>query len=209
MSVHYLCLVRKWWHCCYCWSVFCRFTWQNKQMYLLPPSMTETEMCKSNLHIVQQPSVTFSPCWTTVHWPKNKIKFYLSCTFDYDKIRLKVLHINEKIMLFFFPPAFIQWDLPARAGGRGRLWVSGGRHQAGGPAFVSTGETNRTVAWRLVTDIFSWRWHLAVRCLPQACSHCRKKGACVGCSVKSCRKMVHLPCSRAQRFLCQFTGLFP
>ncbi|XP_075883846.1 G2/M phase-specific E3 ubiquitin-protein ligase [Nelusetta ayraudi] len=41
------------------------------------------------------------------------------------------------------------------------------------------------------------------------CSHCKKKGACVGCCVKSCRKKIHFACSRGERFLCQFTGLFP
>ncbi|XP_026194631.1 G2/M phase-specific E3 ubiquitin-protein ligase isoform X2 [Anabas testudineus] len=41
------------------------------------------------------------------------------------------------------------------------------------------------------------------------CSVCKKKGACVGCNVRSCRKMVHFPCGRKQKFIFQFTGLFP
>ncbi|KAM9341595.1 G2/M phase-specific E3 ubiquitin-protein ligase [Symphorus nematophorus] len=41
------------------------------------------------------------------------------------------------------------------------------------------------------------------------CSCCKKKGACVGCYVRSCRKMVHFPCGRKQKFISQFTGLFP
>ncbi|XP_028251337.1 G2/M phase-specific E3 ubiquitin-protein ligase [Parambassis ranga] len=41
------------------------------------------------------------------------------------------------------------------------------------------------------------------------CVICKKKGACVGCNVKSCRKMVHFPCGRKKMFVSQFTGLFP
>nr|XP_020442049.1 G2/M phase-specific E3 ubiquitin-protein ligase isoform X2 [Monopterus albus] len=41
------------------------------------------------------------------------------------------------------------------------------------------------------------------------CYSCKKKGACVGCSIRSCRKMVHFPCGRKQEFIFQFTGLFP
>ncbi|XP_038585264.1 G2/M phase-specific E3 ubiquitin-protein ligase [Micropterus salmoides] len=41
------------------------------------------------------------------------------------------------------------------------------------------------------------------------CSCCKKKGACVGCNVRSCRKMAHFPCGRKQKFISQFTGLFP
>uniref|UniRef100_A0A3B4ZLE1 G2/M-phase specific E3 ubiquitin protein ligase n=1 Tax=Stegastes partitus TaxID=144197 RepID=A0A3B4ZLE1_9TELE len=42
-----------------------------------------------------------------------------------------------------------------------------------------------------------------------SCCVCKKKGACVGCNVRSCRKMVHFPCGRKQMFVSQFTGLFP
>ncbi|XP_061741980.1 G2/M phase-specific E3 ubiquitin-protein ligase isoform X2 [Nerophis ophidion] len=41
------------------------------------------------------------------------------------------------------------------------------------------------------------------------CCVCKKKGACVGCNVASCRKMVHFPCGRQQQFISQFTGQFP
>ncbi|KAM9708988.1 G2/M phase-specific E3 ubiquitin-protein ligase [Menidia menidia] len=41
------------------------------------------------------------------------------------------------------------------------------------------------------------------------CFGCKKKGACVGCNVRSCRRMVHFPCGRKQMFISQFTGLFP
>uniref|UniRef100_A0A3Q4BEQ2 Uncharacterized protein n=1 Tax=Mola mola TaxID=94237 RepID=A0A3Q4BEQ2_MOLML len=41
------------------------------------------------------------------------------------------------------------------------------------------------------------------------CGYCKKKGACVGCNVRSCRKTVHFPCGRKQGFISQFTGLFP
>ncbi|XP_036398859.1 G2/M phase-specific E3 ubiquitin-protein ligase [Megalops cyprinoides] len=41
------------------------------------------------------------------------------------------------------------------------------------------------------------------------CSLCKRKGASVGCSIKSCRKMVHLPCGIKGEFIFQFTGLFP
>ncbi|XP_029316474.1 G2/M phase-specific E3 ubiquitin-protein ligase [Cottoperca gobio] len=40
------------------------------------------------------------------------------------------------------------------------------------------------------------------------CSSCKKKGACVGCNVRSCRKMVHYPCGRSNLFISQFTGNF-
>uniref|UniRef100_A0A8C2XFB8 G2/M-phase specific E3 ubiquitin protein ligase n=1 Tax=Cyclopterus lumpus TaxID=8103 RepID=A0A8C2XFB8_CYCLU len=41
------------------------------------------------------------------------------------------------------------------------------------------------------------------------CCGCKKKGACVGCNVRSCRRMVHFPCGRKRDFISQFAGLFP
>ncbi|XP_026856170.2 G2/M phase-specific E3 ubiquitin-protein ligase [Electrophorus electricus] len=41
------------------------------------------------------------------------------------------------------------------------------------------------------------------------CMSCKKTGASVGCSIKSCRQMVHLPCGIEQEFIFQFTDLFP
>ncbi|XP_036927071.1 G2/M phase-specific E3 ubiquitin-protein ligase [Acanthopagrus latus] len=41
------------------------------------------------------------------------------------------------------------------------------------------------------------------------CCCCKKKGACVGCNVRSCKKMIHFPCGRKQKFISQFTELFP
>ncbi|KAM9465715.1 LOW QUALITY PROTEIN: G2/M phase-specific E3 ubiquitin-protein ligase [Clarias gariepinus] len=41
------------------------------------------------------------------------------------------------------------------------------------------------------------------------CMVCKKNGASVGCSIKSCRQMVHLPCGIQQEFIFQFTDLFP
>ncbi|CAN9501943.1 unnamed protein product [Ophioblennius macclurei] len=41
------------------------------------------------------------------------------------------------------------------------------------------------------------------------CIGCRRSGACVGCSVPSCRRMVHFPCGRKLQFVSQFSGLFP
>ncbi|XP_049918248.1 G2/M phase-specific E3 ubiquitin-protein ligase [Epinephelus moara] len=41
------------------------------------------------------------------------------------------------------------------------------------------------------------------------CSFCKGKGACVGCYVRSCRKVAHFPCARKNQFVSQFTGLFP
>nr|XP_061798722.1 G2/M phase-specific E3 ubiquitin-protein ligase-like [Nerophis lumbriciformis] len=41
------------------------------------------------------------------------------------------------------------------------------------------------------------------------CCVCKKKGACVGCYVKSCRKMVHFPCGRKNGFVSQFAENFP
>ncbi|KAM7376450.1 hypothetical protein PAMP_006183 [Pampus punctatissimus] len=50
---------------------------------------------------------------------------------------------------------------------------------------------------------------LSVHYLCLTCYGCKKKGACVGCNVRSCRKMIHFPCGRKQKFISQFTGLFP
>uniref|UniRef100_A0AAR2JRV2 PHD-type domain-containing protein n=1 Tax=Pygocentrus nattereri TaxID=42514 RepID=A0AAR2JRV2_PYGNA len=41
------------------------------------------------------------------------------------------------------------------------------------------------------------------------CMGCKKTGASVGCSIKSCRQMVHLPCGIEREFIFQFTDLFP
>ncbi|XP_060789909.1 G2/M phase-specific E3 ubiquitin-protein ligase [Neoarius graeffei] len=41
------------------------------------------------------------------------------------------------------------------------------------------------------------------------CMVCKKKGASVGCAIKSCRQKVHLPCGIEQEFIFQFTDLFP
>uniref|UniRef100_A0A8C8DW88 G2/M-phase specific E3 ubiquitin protein ligase n=1 Tax=Oryzias sinensis TaxID=183150 RepID=A0A8C8DW88_9TELE len=41
------------------------------------------------------------------------------------------------------------------------------------------------------------------------CVSCKKKGACVGCNVRSCRQMVHFPCGRNLSFISQFTEPFP
>ncbi|XP_028994917.1 G2/M phase-specific E3 ubiquitin-protein ligase [Betta splendens] len=40
------------------------------------------------------------------------------------------------------------------------------------------------------------------------CHSCKKKGACVGCNVRSCRKMVHFPCGKKEKFISQFTELY-
>ncbi|KAK3563098.1 hypothetical protein QTP86_016333 [Hemibagrus guttatus] len=41
------------------------------------------------------------------------------------------------------------------------------------------------------------------------CMGCKKLGASIGCSIKKCRQMVHLPCGIEQEFIFQFTDLFP
>ncbi|KAM3842528.1 G2/M phase-specific E3 ubiquitin-protein ligase [Diretmus argenteus] len=41
------------------------------------------------------------------------------------------------------------------------------------------------------------------------CYGCKKKGASVGCCIRSCRKMIHFPCGKKQQFISQFTDLFP
>ncbi|XP_073683462.1 G2/M phase-specific E3 ubiquitin-protein ligase [Garra rufa] len=41
------------------------------------------------------------------------------------------------------------------------------------------------------------------------CTSCKKVGASVGCSIKSCRQMIHMPCGLEQGFIFQFTDLFP
>ncbi|KAL3049776.1 hypothetical protein OYC64_009099 [Pagothenia borchgrevinki] len=47
------------------------------------------------------------------------------------------------------------------------------------------------------------------RSIRLSCSVCKKKGACVGCYVTSCRKKVHYPCGRKLNFISQFTENFP
>ncbi|KAG5265721.1 hypothetical protein AALO_G00245650 [Alosa alosa] len=42
-----------------------------------------------------------------------------------------------------------------------------------------------------------------------ACNGCKQKGASIGCSVKSCRKMAHFPCGIQLEFVYQFKDLFP
>lgn len=61
-----------------------------------------------------------------------------------------------------------------------------------------------------------WRRRLSRRLNPpvagaslQTCCACKKKGACVGCYVKSCRKTVHFPCGRRSGFVSQFAQNFP
>ncbi|KAM9842566.1 G2/M phase-specific E3 ubiquitin-protein ligase [Aulostomus maculatus] len=67
------------------------------------------------------------------------------------------------------------------------------------------GEEDEGVCGFLVDDI-----KLEIRRSARlTCYSCKKKGACVGCNIKSCRKMVHFPCGRKHKFISQFTGLFP
>lgn len=102
--------------------------------------------------------------------------------------------------------ADVMWRLPARGGARGRLWLPSGRHQTGDSALGSTGQTSLI----LEGGALCW-WLLWVNTWTvfQTCCGCKKKGACVGCNVRSCRKTVHFPCGRKQQFVSQFTGLFP
>ncbi|XP_054652669.1 G2/M phase-specific E3 ubiquitin-protein ligase [Dunckerocampus dactyliophorus] len=67
------------------------------------------------------------------------------------------------------------------------------------------GEDNEGVFGFLVNDIKQE----SRRSARLTCCVCKKKGACVGCYVKSCRKMVHFPCGRKHNFISQFTGNFP
>ncbi|KAA0711219.1 G2/M phase-specific E3 ubiquitin-protein ligase [Triplophysa tibetana] len=41
------------------------------------------------------------------------------------------------------------------------------------------------------------------------CTHCKKHGASVGCFIRTCRQMVHMPCGIEQEFIFQFTDSFP
>lgn len=41
------------------------------------------------------------------------------------------------------------------------------------------------------------------------CTHCKKIGASVGCFIKTCRQMVHMPCGIEEEFIFQFTDSFP
>ncbi|KAJ8291118.1 hypothetical protein GJAV_G00021600 [Gymnothorax javanicus] len=41
------------------------------------------------------------------------------------------------------------------------------------------------------------------------CGVCKKKGASIGCSIKSCRKAFHLPCGIKEEFVFQFTDRYP
>nr|XP_057946429.1 G2/M phase-specific E3 ubiquitin-protein ligase-like [Doryrhamphus excisus]XP_057946430.1 G2/M phase-specific E3 ubiquitin-protein ligase-like [Doryrhamphus excisus] len=67
------------------------------------------------------------------------------------------------------------------------------------------GEDNEGVFGFLVNDIK----REIRRSARLTCCACKKKGACVGCYVKSCRKMVHFPCGRKSNFISQFTENFP
>ncbi|KAL2098986.1 hypothetical protein ACEWY4_005466 [Coilia grayii] len=67
------------------------------------------------------------------------------------------------------------------------------------------GEEDEGVHGFLVDDIVK-EVHRASRL---SCSSCKQKGASIGCSVKSCRKMVHFPCGQQLEFIYQFTDLFP
>ncbi|XP_063080136.1 G2/M phase-specific E3 ubiquitin-protein ligase [Engraulis encrasicolus] len=67
------------------------------------------------------------------------------------------------------------------------------------------GEEDEGVHGFLVDDIVK-EVHRASKL---ACNNCRAKGASIGCSVKSCRKMVHFPCGERLEFIYQFTDLFP
>ncbi|XP_036006739.1 G2/M phase-specific E3 ubiquitin-protein ligase [Fundulus heteroclitus] len=67
------------------------------------------------------------------------------------------------------------------------------------------GEENEGVFGFLVDDI-KQEIRRAARL---TCFCCKKKGACVGCNVRSCRRMVHFPCGRKQMFITQFTDIFP
>uniref|UniRef100_A0A3P8T310 G2/M-phase specific E3 ubiquitin protein ligase n=1 Tax=Amphiprion percula TaxID=161767 RepID=A0A3P8T310_AMPPE len=67
------------------------------------------------------------------------------------------------------------------------------------------GEENEGVFGFLVDDI-KQEIRRSARLM---CFVCKKKGACVGCNVRSCRKMFHFPCGRKRMSVSQFTGLFP
>lgn len=67
------------------------------------------------------------------------------------------------------------------------------------------GEENEGVFGFLVDDI-KQEIRRAARL---TCYDCKKKGACVGCNVKSCRRAVHFPCGRKLKFITQFTEMFP
>ncbi|XP_069573817.1 G2/M phase-specific E3 ubiquitin-protein ligase [Brachyistius frenatus] len=67
------------------------------------------------------------------------------------------------------------------------------------------GEENEGVFGFLVDDI---KQEIR-RSASLTCFGCKKKGACVGCNVRRCRKKVHFPCGRKHMFVSQFTGFFP
>ncbi|XP_065822271.1 G2/M phase-specific E3 ubiquitin-protein ligase [Labrus bergylta] len=67
------------------------------------------------------------------------------------------------------------------------------------------GEDNEGVFGFLVEDIKQE----VRRTARLTCCCCKKKGACVGCNVRSCRKMIHFPCGRKKKFISQFTSNFP
>ncbi|XP_037550720.1 G2/M phase-specific E3 ubiquitin-protein ligase [Nematolebias whitei] len=67
------------------------------------------------------------------------------------------------------------------------------------------GEEDEGVFGFLIEDIK----HEIRRSARLVCCGCKKKGACVGCYVRNCRKMVHFPCGRKKKFISQFTEMFP
>ncbi|GAA6103145.1 G2/M phase-specific E3 ubiquitin-protein ligase [Tachysurus ichikawai] len=67
------------------------------------------------------------------------------------------------------------------------------------------GEEHEGIHGFLVDDIKKE----AYRSARLRCMGCKKLGASIGCSIKRCRQMVHLPCGIEQEFIFQFTDLFP
>uniref|UniRef100_A0A3B5L3Z3 PHD-type domain-containing protein n=1 Tax=Xiphophorus couchianus TaxID=32473 RepID=A0A3B5L3Z3_9TELE len=61
------------------------------------------------------------------------------------------------------------------------------------------GEENEGVFGFLVDDIKQE----VRRAARMTCYGCKKKGACIGCNVSSCRRVVHFPCGRKLMFITQ------
>ncbi|XP_027891548.1 G2/M phase-specific E3 ubiquitin-protein ligase isoform X1 [Xiphophorus couchianus] len=67
------------------------------------------------------------------------------------------------------------------------------------------GEENEGVFGFLVDDIKQE----VRRAARMTCYGCKKKGACIGCNVSSCRRVVHFPCGRKLMFITQYNKIFP
>lgn len=149
-----------------------------------------------------------NPVWPPSH--HLRLPSFCSASFfpSYDNKKFHISYIRAAIpctMLFssWHPVEFTSEERRARASS-GFWWMTSSRRSGARLDWWGRPRCDK----KKQQGLLNWLTD-SVCCVFQVCSHCKKKGACVGCCVKSCRKKIHFACSRGERFLCQFTGLFP